>query len=352
MSGATAPGEARGSARWSDETRRAGELLGDLATPDVMLGGLCTYRVGGPAAFLVEVDDDTVLEQVAAVVAETGADTLVIGRGSNLLVADRGFDGVAIVLGSSFAQVDIASGIDGEGEPETRPQPQPEVEGDDLVIVGLGGAALLPVAARATARVGLTGFEWAVGVPGSVGGAVRMNAGGHGSDMAQSLVRADVIDLATGERAWWSNDDLGLAYRQSAIGPHHLVIRAEIHLRRGDGDGEARLSEIVRWRREHQPGGANAGSVFANPPGDSAGRLIDAAGLKGHRVGTAAVSTKHANFIQADADGSADDVARLIADLIVRIEDRFGIRLQPENRLIGFEASPSAEGPGAKVGDA
>ncbi len=359
MSGATAPGDADRSARWSDTTRRAGELLGGLAAPDVMLGGFCTYRVGGPAAFLVEVTHDTELDQVAAVVAETGVDTLVVGRGSNLLVADRGFDGLAIVLGSSFARIDIPSGIDGdtEGEkevesrPEPRPEPRPEVEGDDLVIVGLGGAALLPVAARATARANLTGFEWAVGVPGSVGGAVRMNAGGHGSDMAQSLVRAEVIDLATGKRAWWSVDDLGLAYRHSSIGARHLVTRAEIGLRRGDGRGETRLSEIVRWRREHQPGGANAGSVFANPPGDSAGRLIDAAGLKGHRVGTAAVSTKHANFIQADADGSADDVARLIADLIVRIEDRYGIRLQPENRLIGFRASPSAEGAGAKVGD-
>lgn len=292
----------------------AAALLGERARRHAPLGPLTTYRVGGPAALLVEGADEAGLAAVARAVVATGVPVLVVGRGSNLLVADAGFPGVVVTLGDALAGVEV-----------------------DGTAVTAGGAAALPVVARRTAAAGLTGFEWAVGVPGSIGGAVRMNAGGHGSDMAASLVGVRVLDLRTGEDGRMAAADLQLGYRRSVLAPHQVVVSAELALAVGDREGsEAELAEIVRWRRAHQPGGANAGSVFTNPPGDSAGRLIDAAGLKGLRVGTAEISTKHANFIQADDGGSADDVAALMAEVRRRVRDASGVALHAETRLVGF----------------
>ena len=162
----------------SDALRAAAGLLGDRARADVAIGPMTTYRVGGPAALFVRVEDEADLAALAAAVRATGVATLAVGRGSNLLVADRGFDGVAFTLGEAFAE------ITHEGS-----------------LVTAGAAASLPVVARRTVSWGLTGFEWAVGVPGSIGGAVRMNAGGHGADMAASLARVRVVDLH-GRRGW------------------------------------------------------------------------------------------------------------------------------------------------------
>jgi UDP-N-acetylmuramate dehydrogenase len=196
------------------------------------------------------------------------------------------------------------------------------------------------VAARRTVRAGLTGFEWAVGVPGSIGGAVRMNAGGHGSDMAASLVEARVIDLADGDDAVLPAASLELGYRRSAVGPAHVVVSATLALRPGDrAEGEREIAEIVAWRRANQPGGQNAGSVFTNPLDDSAGRLIDAAGCKALRLGSAEVSPKHANFFQADPGGSANDVRALMDVVRDRVRDHSGVDLHPETRLVGFDNS-------------
>jgi len=209
----------------------------------------------------------------------------------------------------------------------------------DGTVVRAGAAASLPVTARRTAAAGLTGFEWAVGVPGSIGGAVRMNAGGHGSDMAASLVRVRVVDLAAGEDGVVNASDLALGYRTSSVRPSQVVVWAELRLAVGDpATSQAEITEIVRWRREHQPGGANAGSVFTNPPDDSAGRLIDAAGCKGLRIGSAEVSPKHANFIQADEGGSADDVWALMREVRARVLAHSGIDLHAETRTVGFDA--------------
>jgi UDP-N-acetylmuramate dehydrogenase len=305
---------------------RAATVLGPLARRDVPLGDLTTYRVGGAAALLVEVHDEAELPLVARAVAESALPTLVVGRGSNLLVADAGFPGVAVVLGPELATLDL------EG---TR--------------VRAGAAASLPVVARRTAAAGLTGFEWAVGVPGSIGGAVRMNAGGHGSDMAASLRAIRVADLSAGEDGavpvTVPASALDLGYRHSSIRPGHVVIEAELELARGDrARAEREISSIVAWRRENQPGGPNAGSVFTNPEGDSAGRLIDAAGARGRRLGTAAVSDKHANFIQADVDGRADDVFALMKEVALQVEAHSGVRLVPETRLVGFEWAAPEEG--------
>jgi UDP-N-acetylmuramate dehydrogenase len=299
----------------------AGRLLGALARRDEPLGPRTTYRVGGRAALFVEAGSEADLDVLREAVAETGVDVLVVGKGSNLLVADAGFPGLAVSLGEGFAQIDI-----------------------DGTRVTAGAAAALPVVARRTVRAGLTGFEWAVGVPGSIGGAVRMNAGGHGSDMAASLVGVRVVDLRTGEDGVVPAPALQLGYRSSAVAPHHLVVSADLALAAGDPDAGARvLAEIVAWRRANQPGGPNAGSVFTNPEGDSAGRLIDAAGLKGRRIGTAAVSEKHANFIQADEGGRADDVRALMELVVERVEAVTGVTLHPETRCVGFDDNPRSE---------
>jgi UDP-N-acetylmuramate dehydrogenase len=284
------------------------------------LGPLTTYKVGGPAALFAEVATDADLAAVAEVVAATGVPTLVVGKGSNLLVADRGFPGLAIVLGGEFAAVVI------EG-----------------TTVRAGGAAALPVVARHTVRAGLAGFEWAVGVPGSVGGGVRMNAGGHGSDMAASVVEATIVDLAAGSTSDLPASALAFGYRRSSVTRSHVVTGATLALRPGErAAGERLLSEIVAWRRANQPGGQNAGSVFTNPPGDSAGRLIDVAGCKGLRLGSAEVSTKHANFFQADPGGSADDVRALMDRVRARVREETGVDLVPETRMVGFD-DPSPE---------
>jgi UDP-N-acetylmuramate dehydrogenase len=139
--------------------------------------------------------------------------------------------------------------------------------------------------------------------------------------------------------------DLELGYRRSAVTATRVVVWAEFALAPGDVEaGTAELAEIVRWRREHQPGGQNCGSVFTNPAGDSAGRLVDAAGCKGLRRGTAHVSGKHANFIQADPGGSADDVAALIAEVRARVAEHAGVDLHPELRMVGFNPRPEVEG--------
>lgn len=281
---------------------------------DYSLASLCTYKVGGSADVFVEIHDVEELSDVSEVVKEFNLDVLVVGKGSNLLVSDSGFRGLVIQLGSGFDFVEIT---------------------ENRLIAG--GITFLPIAARKSAAASLAGFEWAVGVPGSIGGAVRMNAGGHGSDMAESLVTADVYDLATGELTSLDPKAMELGYRTSNLLPHQIVVSATFELEPGDKEtSETAISNIVKWRRENQPGGQNAGSVFANPDGDYAARLIDNCGLKGFRIGTAEVSEKHANFIQADRDAKAEDVYLLIQAIQEKVREKTGFELHPENKLIGF----------------
>jgi UDP-N-acetylmuramate dehydrogenase len=241
---------------------------------------------------------------VARAVGESGVASFVLGRGSNVLVADGGYDGLVIVLGS-FATAIITSTVSATS-----------------VSVVAGAAVLLPVLARRTAAAGLTGAEWMVGIPGSVGGAVRMNAGGHGSDIAACLACVEIFDLHAEHSEWRSTDALGLRFRGSGLLDHEIVLTARLTLAIGDIErSEREIAEIVRWRRENQPGGQNAGSVFVNPiPGQlSAGELIDRLDLRGFRVGGAFVSDKHANFIQADDGGRAADVRAVIEHVRARV---------------------------------
>jgi UDP-N-acetylmuramate dehydrogenase len=297
------------------------DALGPRAARGRPLGTLTTYGVGGPAALLVEIEGPGDLEAVRAVLAGREVPVCIIGRGSNLLVADAGFDGVAVRLGSGFSSVQLPP----------RPAAEPPF------VVRAGGATPLPVLARQAADSGWAGLSWAVGVPGSVGGAVRMNAGGHGSDMAGCLLHYRWVDLLGDVGGSDDATRLDYGYRSSSLGASEVVVEAEFAVTPGDvATEQAEISSIVRWRRAHQPGGSNAGSVFTNPPDDSAGRLVEAAGLKGFRLGTAHVSTKHANFIQADKDGRADDVFDLMEHVRAAVLAHSGVTLTAEVRLLGF----------------
>ena len=312
-----------------DDLAELGRALGPDAHRDRPLGALTTYRVGGTASLFVSVRDEAHLVEVGRTLQGLGragvpleVPVLAVGKGSNLLVADRGFRGLAVSLGTGFDTL--------------------AVDGDRVTA---GASLSLPVLARRTAAAGLHGLEWAVGVPGSVGGAIRMNAGGHGSDTAATLVAYRWVDLTSGEVHEAPAERLGFAYRHSGLEPTDVVVSGVFQLSPGvPADGKALIDEIVRWRRANQPGGSNAGSVFTNPPGDSAGRLIDSCGLKGFRLGTAEVSPRHANFIQADQGGSADDVRRLIDHVRSVVADATGVTMRTEVRLIGFPDDPTPDG--------
>ena len=302
---------------------------------DAPFGRHTTYRVGGLATCAVEVSSVAELLMIGSAATSCGAPLAVLGRGSNTLVSDSGWRGVLITLGplSDWIQAD-AGGLK---------------TGEDLIIE-VGGAVAMPVLSRRMASIGVTGLEWMVGVPGSIGGAVRMNAGGHGAELSDAIVDADIVDLRRGQLERWHIDRLKLGFRSSAIDNHHVVLSARLKGSMGDPDVvSTRVEDIVRWRREHQPGGQNCGSVFVNPvPGEvSAGALIDELGLRGFRIGSAEVSTKHANFIQADSGGQADDVHTVMKSVRRRVLDATGYDLRSEVRLFGFDDVAA----GGHVGD-
>ena len=279
---------------------------------DAPFGARTTYRVGGPAAIAISITDRRGLEALAGKLGEVSSIT-VLGNGSNLLVADSGTDGIVLVL-DALDEVTIAG-----------------------TTVTAEAGADLPKVARAAVEAGLSGFTWAVGVPGTIGGAVAMNAGGHGSDLAANLTDVALVDLIGDRTGTVAVSALDLSYRHSNLRPEHVVASARLTLDRGNAaDERLTLREIVAWRRANQPGGRNCGSVFVNPEGTSAGRLIAEAGLKDFRIGGAAVSSKHANFIQADEGALAADVVAVIRAVQHRVHDRTGIVLQTELRMVGF----------------
>lgn len=285
------------------------------------LGALTTYGVGGTAAVLVEVtgaDDARAVGDVMS--SHPGVPVMAFGNGSNTLVSDGGFEGVVV-----------------RTRPGTDPASMNVVVSDGAVTVPAWMP--LPVLARRSVAAGGCGLEWAVGVPGTVGGAVRMNAGGHGAEIIDNLVSVDVVSLVTGRSATLDAGELALHFRGSALGPTHCVVSAKFSVSPpGAHDCEDALAEIVAWRRRNQPGGRNAGSVFVNPaPGDgSSGALIDGCGLRGRSVGGASVSEKHANFIQASPGATAADVIDLMSTVQDEVRTATGTVLRSEVRLIGF----------------
>jgi UDP-N-acetylmuramate dehydrogenase len=281
---------------------------------NVPLAPLTTYKVGGPAAYFAEPVDLSELRDVLVAV-EPGTQIVVLGRGSNVVIADAGIDGLVIKLGRSFQ----AGAVSPDGS------------------IVAGGGMPLPKLARLAAVEGRAGLGFFVGIPGSVGGAIRMNAGGHGSETAEVLLHALVLDANTAEVARMTPADLSLSYRHSDLADTDIVVQATFTTSPGDPESlEDELRTITRWRKQHQPGGTlNAGSVFKNPPGDHAGAIIDRVGLKGEQFGTISVSTVHANFMVAASDATANDIFRFVYKIKAIVRDETGIDLEPEIRFLG-----------------
>lgn len=305
--------------------RLAGSFRGVVAR-DRPLARLTTYRLGGNAAMYVEPVDAADLDALAdALEAADEIPVLTLGRGSNLVISDRGWPGVVIRLpGACWSWIESA-------------------EHDDVTGLRSGAATSLPLLANWAARRGLAGIEFLVAVPGSVGGAVKMNAGAHGREIKDCLVTVQVFDLMRFQTEDRGRDALGLSYRHSRLSERELVLEATLALEpAGVEEVRDRMDSYRRHRAQTQPGAVqNAGSVFKNPPGDHAGRLVEAAGLKGFRIGGAAVSDLHANFFVAGDDATAQDVFELVHAVRAQVNERFGVELEPEIRFAGeFQTSP------------
>jgi UDP-N-acetylmuramate dehydrogenase len=271
-----------------------------------------SFRIGGPADYYIEPGTSEELACVLQCLRYENIPFFILGNGTNLLVGDAGYRGAVLRLAGDFCRFDFR---------------------DDLL--DAGAAVPLAKLAREACNRGFGGLEFAAGIPGTLGGALVMNAGAHGSAVGEVLESADIIGsdlnvhtLAAGE--------LGLAYRRSSIPPESVVCRARFRLRHGDRETLARVCETnLNFRRERQPRQPNAGSVFKNPPGDAAGRLIEAAGLKGRRCGGAMISDVHANFIVNCGGASARDVLELIAAAREEVLRQSGKTLELEIRLLG-----------------
>ena len=288
------------------------------------LAPFTTYRLGGTAAILVEAEVEEDLVATAAAAAGAGLPVLALGRGSNLLVSDDGFPGIVLRLGKGF---DWIRGVAGEAEQ-----------------LDAGGATPLGRLANWAARRALAGLEFAVAIPATVGGAVRMNAGAHDSSFSAVLGSARIYRLGEAAAADVPAAQLGMAYRSTGLGEHDLVCAARLRLQVAPADQiAARMQRYRDHRAATQPAEPRtAGSMFRNPPAPapSAGRLIEECGLKGFRVGAVEVSAKHANFFVASAGARASQVHDLLAAVQAAVAERTGVVLVPEVRLVGAFGGP------------
>ncbi|HEX2160595.1 MAG TPA: UDP-N-acetylmuramate dehydrogenase [Thermoleophilaceae bacterium] len=278
---------------------------------------LTTVRTGGPADWFARPDSDERLAELLAWADGEGIDVGVVGSGSNLLVADDGFRGLVIKLDGELARIDR--------------------DGDRMLC---GGGARLPKASARAAQEGLTGLEFGVNIPGTVGGAVKMNANAYGGDLSRVLESVDVATPGGTERRVPA--ELGFSYRRSNLAPREIVARAVFKLDPADpGEVKATLADMRRRRREAQPSGIKTfGSTFKNPgdpraEGRSAGVLLDGAGCRGLAVGGARFSDKHANFVENAGEATTADVVALMAEGRRRVYERFGVALEPEVQLLG-----------------
>ncbi len=300
--------------RFTAEAQAAGVTI----SFDVPLAGYTTFKIGGPADLLAVVQRVSDLTKVISLAQEAGLAYFLLGGGSNLLISDAGVRGLVIL--NHCRQITLA---------------------DDDSVTAESGVSLAGLARRAIHH-GLAGLEWAVSVPGTVGGAVVGNAGAHGGCIADNLVSAQVLD-GEGARAVWPASDFAYAYRFSRLKRPTdnrtrgaVVLSATFRLQAANReDLEARAARFLAHRRATQPIESSAGSIFQNPPGDYAGRLIEAVGLKGVTVGGVQFSSVHANFIVNLGAGQAADVKAAIELARQRVQDQFGLSLQPEILFVG-----------------
>src|SRR5256712_1338468 len=279
------------------------------------LASRTSFGIGGPAEFFIESANPKSIETALEGCRMRGVPYLLLGAGTNRLIADAGVEGLVVRVVNR----------------------EHEVEG---INIRAGAGLKMMRLARIAADAGLRGFEFAIGVPGTVGGAIYENAGCWGKEIREVLVEVEGYVPGTGKQTW-SPAALKLGYRTSALRDGALqgglVLSATVHLARGDGE-EARqmMAKLTRERNETQPiKTKNCGSVFKNPPGDSAGRLVQAAGLKGAREGAAVISTLHGNFIVNEGGAKASDVLRLIERVMAEVKRRFGIQIEPEVEMVG-----------------
>jgi UDP-N-acetylenolpyruvoylglucosamine reductase len=294
--------------------------LPDGVTRDHPLARLTTIRTGGGAELFARPGTIPELEGLLRWAAEARVGVGVVGSGSNLLVADEGVRGLVLKLDRQLAEIE-----------------QDEPDGTHL---RCGGGARLPAVSAVAARVGLSGIEFGVNIPGTVGGAVRMNANAYGGELARALEWVDVVTASGTERR--APDAFEFSYRRSNLSAGEVVARARFALARTDADEvKATLAEMRRRRREAQPSGIKTfGSTFKNPEdaaaeGRSAGQLLDAAGCRGLRIGGAGFSEKHANFVENHGGATTAEVVEVMAEGRRRVCERFGIELEPEVQTLG-----------------
>lgn len=297
------------------------EVFGDRFQLNVPMARYTSARVGGPAEMFVTVNSSSELLIAVDLAYNQRIPYLILGGGSNILVADRGIQGLVILNKARNVHF--------------RPT------GFGVVCTVESGMNLSSLARQCISK-GLGGLEWAVSIPGSVGGAVVGNAGAHGSDMSHCLIAATVWEPGSGSRIY-SNDEMEYGYRDSVLKKEHgkdlpgrLVVSAELELKPEAVEIlVARADGFVAHRKQTQPGGASVGSMFKNPENYYAGYLIEAAGLKGYRCGGAYISEKHANFFICEEDATAEDVRALIAEAWNAVREQFGVELELEVQLVG-----------------
>ena len=281
---------------------------------DALMKNYTTFRIGGPADLLIQPSSEEELIRIAAYLRQKDISTVVLGNGSNVLVKDGGIRGVVIKIGKNMGNI--------------------RTEGEELTAEA---GALLSAAGWAAPDGGLTGMEFAAGIPGSVGGAVFMNAGAYGGEMSQIIVSCRAL-MPDGALREFSKEELKLGYRTSVFSQNGgIVTSCRMKLQAGDRETiYGYMRELAGRRTEKQPLNLpSAGSTFKRPEGYFAGKLIQDSGCRGLRVGGARISQKHAGFVVNEADASAEDVIRLIRLVQMRVRDCFGVDLEPEVRIIG-----------------
>jgi UDP-N-acetylmuramate dehydrogenase len=287
-----------------------------------------SLRIGGPADLVAVVETAEMLGRAVTLAWEWEVPYRVLGSGSNVLVSDDGVGGLVVLNRARAVTFVQPSGVS-------------QGQGGSASVRAESGASLSTVARRAVAR-GLSGLEWAVGIPGTIGGAVVGNAGAWGGDMASTLIEARILEPG-GAESDWSVKRFEYEYRSSALkqqslqaGVQAVVLEAELGLQAGERETlEARVAKITARRKESQPAGATCGSIFKNPPGDYAGRLIEAVKLKGQRCGGAEITQVHANFVVNRGQATAADVKALIDQARQAVQSEFGVALKLEIELIG-----------------